>query len=466
MNGVALLTTLALIVLALVISSLHLALVHLARGALEDLAEESRSKRQLARVSRILDDVHGHARSAALVRILTNLGVAISMIWLASSIVAEGALTWPAVLLGGGVAAGALWVFGVVIPQSVAEHAGERFVLVFSLLVRVVHVVQAPIGPLARFLDEVVRRLSGRTNIQPEEQRETDLKYVIEDSEREGQIDTTERDMIEAVVQMRSRTVDQIMTPRTEIVALSLTDDLDEVISFVRQAGHSRIPVYRDSLDDVVGIFYVKDLLHWIADHGQNGSGDGEPFKLERLVRDAVFVPETKNVRELSQQIVREKVHIAMVADEYGGTSGLVTLEDIIEEVFGDIQDEYELPEDEVPVVSIDHESRSGLVDARSYIDDVNDALEPFHVAIPQSDDYDTLAGFVTSKLGRIPAPGEQFENGVMRFRIENADQRRVLAVRVEVFEEEDQRETGRRETDQHADDRNGSDEQTPPGAG
>jgi CBS domain containing-hemolysin-like protein len=145
--------------------------------------------------------------------------------------------------------------------------------------------------------------------------------------------------MIEAVVALRDKTVEQIMTPRTEIAAMEYTDDLGAVTGIIRKIGHSRIPVYKGSLDTIVGIFYVMDLMKWLAGSGVR-AGSNKPFELQAILRPALFVPETKTVRELMKELLEKKLHIAMVADEYGGTAGLVTIEDIVEEVFGEIYDE------------------------------------------------------------------------------------------------------------------------------
>jgi CBS domain containing-hemolysin-like protein len=238
------------------------------------------------------------------------------------------------------------------------------------------------------------------------------------------------------------------MTPRTEIEALEFTNDLGAVTALIRKVGHSRIPVYEGSLDHVVGIFYVKDLMKWLAGDASGQRQSSPPaagaaparrtgFDLRSILRPAIFVPETKTVRELLRELVVKKVHIAMVADEYGGTAGLVTIEDIVEEVFGEIQDEYEFAKDEVPRVDINVEDRIADVDARTYVHDVNDALEPLGVALPEGDEYDTLGGFVITTLGRIPQEGESFQHDRVNLNVLEASPTRVLRVRLEVKPQE-----------------------------
>jgi CBS domain containing-hemolysin-like protein len=296
----------------------------------------------------------------------------------------------------------------------------------------VIYVLFKPITKLARAIDEVVRRLTGHAGKDHAEALEEELLSVVEDASGEGGIDEAEKQMIEGVVQFRNRTVGQVMTPRTEIEAMELTNDLGKLTATVREIGHSRIPVYQESLDHIVGIFYVKDLMKWLAGEGRN---TGKAFDLKRLLRPAFFVPETKTIRELLPELLKKRVHIAMVADEYGGTAGLVTMEDIIEEVFGDIQDEYEEPEEETPEVKVDLAEQTAEIDARAYIDDVNNKIEPLNIELPESDEYDTVGGFVTVTLGRIPNAGETFTSERLLVTVLGAEPTRVTRVRVQKAE-------------------------------
>jgi len=157
----------------------------------------------------------------------------------------------------------------------------------------------------------------------------------------------------------------------------------------------------------------VKDLLRWLAGEGRTGGGNaarGGGFDLRAILRPAMLVPESKTIRALAEEFVEKKVHVAIVADEYGGTAGIVSLEDIVEEVFGEIQDEYEKAEDEPPRIDVSVGESMAEIDARAYIGDVNKALEPLGVDLPESDEYDTLGGYVLSTMGRIPAQNESFE--------------------------------------------------------
>ncbi len=434
MNALMLWIAIAAAALGALFASLYTALTDLSKSALEELAAGRARPAAAARVRAILDDVGGHARAVALPRMVLNLVVVVCVIWWVAGIKGPANVSLWDWLMAAVVTAVVLWVSSVVLPMSVAAHAGERLIYALSPLVRGVYRVEAPLGPMVRFLDEVIRRLSGAERREGGSEIEAELRSVIEEGERAGSLDEAEAKMIEAVVRFKELTVKQVMTPRTEVEALEYTDNLGEVAAFIRRVGHSRIPVYRESLDTVVGVFYVKDLMKWLAGEGKRTD---HGFDLKSILRPAIFVPETKTVRELLDELLARKVHIAMVADEYGGTSGLVTIEDIVEEVFGEIKDEYEPAEDEAAAVEVDESARTAEAEGRAYIDDVNDALKALGVSVPEADDYDTLGGFVITTLGRIPEPGETFRHGRIQVTVVESSPTRVLKVRLEVKEEQ-----------------------------
>lgn len=409
-----------------VLSTLVQSLRDLSRPALEQIATIRHRSR--ARVERIADDPEGHAAAIALPRTACNLVVAIAVIMWVSLMRDVPVPTWVELTVGAAVASVLLWVFGQVLPNSIAKHAAEVTVYAWSPLLRVAYVVGRPFTSVARWMDEVVRRLSGNVYQNKAEAVQEELMEVVEEAQSEGTVDRVERDMIEAVVNFRDKTVAQVMTPRTEIQSMDIATDLSGVTAAVRAMGHSRIPVYEESLDHVVGIFYVKDLMKWLAGEG---SRSGKAFSLRALLRAAYFVPETKTIRQLLPELLARRTHIAMVADEYGGTAGLITIEDIIEEVFGDIHDEYEEPMSDTAEVKIDAGTRSAEIDARAYIHDANDALAAIGAELPESEDYDTVGGFVTVTMGRIPAPGETFRHDDFTLTILAAEATRVTRVRL-----------------------------------
>lgn len=429
-----LLITLVALLASAVFSALHMALRTLVRTTLQEMVGTSNRPALTRRIERIVGDIDGHSIAIGLPRIISTLLVVVGLLfWIsqpgsagADGVVVAAPPTTAHIVVTLCIASVTLWIFAFVVPSSIAEHAGESLVIRLSWLVRAVYIVATPVLGVSRLVDEVVRRLAKVDAVREAEVLEAELLSVVEEGRAEGQFDETEQDMIEAVVEFRSTSVEQIMTPRTEIRALAYTDDLEVVKAYVRDGGHSRIPVYRDNLDHLVGILYAKDLLRWMSAPGVN-----DPFSLEGIVRPAVFVPETKTVRELMAELLAQQVHIAMVIDEYGGTAGLVTFEDIVEEIFGEIQDEYEDPAQAAPEVVVDAEAGSATIDARMNVDDANDDLEDLRIEIPDHEDYDTVGGFVTARLGRIPAAGETFVADGVAVEVLEAEATRVVRVRV-----------------------------------
>ena len=419
----------ALLIISGLLASLTLSLLTMSRAKLASLIQRDEESPLAKRLSTIEDDPDGHAAAIAIARLLINLVIGVTCIYWVAGLRDQEILTPSTLIFGILIAAGLLWITTLLVPIGVANHAGERTIATFSRPIRLLHIVCFPLLILMRFVDEVIRRLAG-TDLEPAQDAiSSELLSVVSEGQREGHIDETERDMLEAVVEFRSTLAESVMTPRTEVDALEYTNDLSVVQSFIDEHGHSRAPVYEENLDHIVGMLYAKDLLGWIMAYGSDPSA---AFNLQSILRPPSFVPETKTVRELLAQLLADKVHIAIIIDEYGGTSGLVTMEDIVEEIFGEIQDEYENPEDDPSGVEIDDQLTTATIDARTEIDDANDELERLGIQIPESDDYDTVAGYINTTLGRIPEQGEQVTQDSMNIHILQAEPTRVLKIAVE----------------------------------
>ena len=248
---------------------------------------------------------------------------------------------------------------------------------------------------------------------------EQEILDAVSEGELHGAVDEEQKGIIESVFELHDTRVSEIMTPRTEVVAIPVDASYSDVRETVLRAGHSRIPVHEESLDHIIGMLYAKDLIQ-LDDAGE--------FDARKMLRAVPFVPETKPIDQLLRQLRLEKVHIAIVLDEYGGTAGLVTIEDILEELVGEIDDEYDR---EVPseINQIDKDTLE--VDARVHVDEVNDALE---IEIPDNGDYDTIGGFVFSTLGKIPAEGEEFTHENVRFTVMDAEPRKINRLRIHVL--------------------------------
>ncbi|MFA9478413.1 hemolysin family protein [Phycisphaerales bacterium AB-hyl4] len=313
-------------------------------------------------------------------------------------------------------------VFAVAIPFSWSRYRREEIVVGSIPLLNVLLTVFKPLTVALHVVDPIVRRISGASEQPDEENAISDqvLSVVEEHESASGEVDEAQKEMLEAVFELPTTTAGEIMTPRTDVCGVSVTSTLTEVKQAIIEVGHSRIPVYEENLDNIVGILYAKDLIRFV----ENGD---EIFDLRACLRDAFLVPESKSVRELLGEFKQRKVHMAIVLDEYGGTAGLVTIEDILEEIVGEIQDEYEPLEPASPIEQVDEHTSD--VDARIRIGDLNDALD---VELPEDEDYDTLGGFVFSTLGHIPEQGESFEFENMRFIVTDVERTKVRRVRIE----------------------------------
>jgi CBS domain containing-hemolysin-like protein len=222
--------------------------------------------------------------------------------------------------------------------------------------------------------------------------------------------------MIRSIFALSDTVVREIMVPRTDMACVSVDTSVGEVLKTIITCGHSRIPVYDGTVDNIVGLIYAKDLLkYW-------GMGDAS-ISIKRIMRTPYFIPETKNLEELLQEFKRKRVHIAIVIDEYGGTSGLVTIEDLLEQIVGDIQDEYDLEEDWL----VEEPDGSVLVDARLPIEDLE---ERFGIEI-EREKFDTVAGLIFHLTGRIPKVGEEIENDTLRMTVLEGGERNIRKVRV-----------------------------------
>lgn len=338
---------------------------------------------------------------------------------------------WPSVTPKGvGKACLLAWVlvlvFGVAIPNAWAKYSGEWLVVRSLPLLEIVRWFCYPIIFVLELFDPVVRRLAGvpiRDAQSYADELEQEILQAVTEGELHGAVDEEEKEMIESVIELTDTHVEEIMTPRTDIVAIPKGADLDAVLDVIRANGHSRIPVYDENIDKILGVLYAKDMLLRPAD---------EPFDLMVIMRNAFFIPESKLVRELLREFQGQKLHIAVVLDEYGGTAGLVTIEDIVEELVGEIVDEYETVE---PAALKRIDDHTVEVDARMRIDDLNDEL---NINLPEDGDFETVGGYVFSTLGKIPIPGEQcaFEN--IDIRVLAAEPRRITRLSLTITPIED----------------------------
>lgn len=268
--------------------------------------------------------------------------------------------------------------------------------------------LQEPDGWLKR----LVRRLSHR----PQANSEEELQDLIDASEQQGIIDEGEGDMLQSILELDETILREIMVPRTNMVCVDADDPFSTVLDAILKSGHSRIPVYKNNIDNIIGLVYAKDLLrYW-----------GRPIdaiSLDEIMRPPYLVPESKHVRVLLKEFQETCIHIAIVIDEYGGTSGLVTIEDLIEEIVGEIQDEYDLEEKWL----IEQSDGTLLVDGRLNIEEFE---EYFDIEVAR-EKFDSVGGYVVEQYGRVPAVGEQVKVGDFDMLIEQGDQRAIRQIRI-----------------------------------
>jgi putative hemolysin len=316
-------------------------------------------------------------------------------------------------------------IVGELVPKTLALTFAERFALVVARPLGWLDAILRPIVWLVtRVSGFLVRALGGREKPQPGYLSTEELKMLVESGSEQGGIEEDEKEMITGVIELGEKKVHEVMVPRIGIRAVEVDDDIDRVLDLIVRAGHSRLPVYDDSLDNIVGILYAKDLLPYLK---QNGAG-APRIDIRKLVRSAVYVPESKKVDELLHEMQLAKRHIAIVVDEYGGTAGLITMEDVVEEIVGEIQDEYDIEESLVEPVAADDEIVFRL-DGRVSMDDLRDLFGLSDEEEPDEEAYDTVGGFIIHREGRIPLPGAELDFHDVKLRVEAADSRRVAKV-------------------------------------
>ena len=282
-----------------------------------------------------------------------------------------------------------------------------------------------PFALLAHVVDVALHRLAGRNRTVPDEESfEEDIRSIVSEGHREGLLEEDAREMIEGVIELGDADVSQIMTPRTDMLSIPAALSWEEMLDQVINAGHTRIPVYGRNRDDILGILHTKDLLPELArEPGQRA----DPWT--KLLRQPVFVPETKPIDALLQELQQSRNHMVVVLDEYGGVSGLVTMEDVLEEIVGEIVDEYD-----PALVDGVRDLGPGVCEAmgRVHIDEINERLG---LGLPEDADYDTIGGFVFNELGHIPTTGEDLVWRNVRITVLDATRRRIERVRIEVLD-------------------------------
>lgn len=308
-------------------------------------------------------------------------------------------------------------IFGELVPKRIAMKHYEKIAFGSVGVINFIAIVTSPFVKFLEFSTNIVSKLFGVSGNEEEVVTEEEIRMMVDVGEEKGTIEQNEKEMINNVFEFNDRTVSEIMTPRTEIFALDSSLSMAEAImEIANDYKYSRIPVYQENIDQIIGVLYVKDMLL----EQKNRS-----TRIKNLVKDAYFVPETKNIDELFAEMRKNKRQIAIVLDEYGGTAGLVTMEDILEEIVGDIFDEFD-----------EFESEYEKIDENTYILDggipIYECNKILDIEIPEGD-YETLSGYLIDKLGRIPGEKEkpvlELENII--YKVEKIKNKRIVKVKV-----------------------------------
>lgn len=313
-----------------------------------------------------------------------------------------------------------------ILPRAWVVGRQERTALILAPIIRGFAVILSPITVVLRHLGHSA--VPAGTAPESIFLSEDGLRFLLNVTDEESVIEDEEKEMIASIFEFSDKLVREVMVPRIDVVSVPVEMPILETLDIILKAGHSRIPVYKNSVDNIVGILYAKDLLRFLRD----GRTD---TPLGKILRPAYFIPESKKVDELLQELQLRKVHMAVVVDEYGGTAGLVTIEDLLEEIVGEIQDEYDAEEPTVETVN-EHEY---LFDARVPLDEANKLLG---VELP-SEGGDTLGGFIYSQLGKVPAVGDRVEFENVTIQVLSVTGRRIKQVRASVAVEEDAASAG-----------------------
>ena len=312
-----------------------------------------------------------------------------------------------------------LLVFGEITPKTFAKRHASGAALALIPLVVLFYWLLWPFAWLFVQIPRAIARAMGLGEAPAESVTSQELEYLIEQGAKHGSLDETKEQLLSSVLAFTETMVKEIMIPRTQVVAIEDGAGYDEVMKTVEETELSRIPVYRGSLDEVIGILYVKLLLVDV----RKGI-DPAKFQLQKYLKPPFFVPQVMKVSKLLTEMQRRKTHLAVVVDEFGGTSGIVTLEDVVEEIVGEIHDESDVEEKRIKVLS------DGVVMADGSVP-LRELEEHLGVDFPEEGDYETLGGFLTATAGRVPPPGSLVVWGGLTFTVKQADDRRVLKVEI-----------------------------------
>ena len=311
-------------------------------------------------------------------------------------------------------------LFGELLPKVIASKYPLKFAKRIAIPLNYCSIL---IYPVAELITEMIKLASSRLSYDKSKSVLTkeELIDLANIGKEKGTIEEDEHSLISSIVSFAGLSVNEVMTPRVDMKAVSVDDDYEKIVSVITNSGHSRIPVYKDNIDEIIGIVFAKDLLVFVKNPELVNS-----FSLQSIIKKPLFVPETKLISDLLKEFQEKKIHLAIVVDEYGGTAGLISLEDIIEEVVGDIWDEFDKEENHLIKISETQYVALG----KTKLDEINETL---NIKIDvEDDDYDTLGGYILDKAGSIPKENYSFAGFDLRFTVKEVQNKRIKKVIIE----------------------------------
>jgi putative hemolysin len=312
-------------------------------------------------------------------------------------------------------------VLGELVPKRLAMQKAERISMTVAWPLHALSIVTHPFVKLLTVsTDFFIRLLGFDPHAEEANVTEEEIRMMVDVGEEKGTIDLIEKEMINNIFEFNNKLVSDIMTHRTNVAGISITCGLNEVLEFINNEQYTRFPVFEEDIDNIVGVLHVKDVLRFL------GNGSEQPFDLKDIMRRPYFVPPSKKTDEMFKELQVNKTHMAVVIDEYGGTAGIVTIEDLIEEIMGNIFDEYDDEEPDIEKLDEDTYIIKGAVG----LDAVKEFFDADALPI---EDYDTLSGFIIGQLGRIPEENDtpELEYSGMVFKVEKVEEKRIVKVKV-----------------------------------
>lgn len=308
-------------------------------------------------------------------------------------------------------------VVGELVPKSLVLKLPVPVAMTIAYPFSWLSIIFRPIIFLLRGISNaILKPFKDQTSFSEARVSEEEFKILLEEGTKSGTIDKTEQELITSIFEFTDTTAKEVMIPRTDVVAVSIDTPREKLVNIVLEEGYSRLPVYSGSIDNIIGIIYTKDLIS-LLEHR-------DIILLQDIIRPAYFVPEAKKISKLMRELQQQKIHIAIVVDEFGGTEGIITMEDILEEIVGEIHDEYDEELKEIETSA----DGTVLVNARINIKDFN---EKFNANIPEDDEYETISGFLHKLTGKIPELNEEIHYMDLTFVIVKKSQRRIRQVKV-----------------------------------